>query len=569
MWIVSRVRKVEISHFRSIETLNWEPYAGINCIVGPGDSGKSTLLDAIDLCLGARRNIQINDGDFYRLNTEVPIRIAVTLGDLKDGFKQLDGYGLYLRGFTRTGEVLSEPRADAEMVLTIQLEVKSDLDPVWSLYSERAAAQQQARLLTWADRLRLSCARLGSFGDYNFSWRKGSVLNRLSEERPDVSADLATAARAARSSFGDRADSQLAETLGIVRGAASNLGVSVGKVTARLDAQSMSLSGGAVCLHGEDGVPLRNLGLGSTRLLTTGLQRMAASGSSIVLVDELEYGLEPHRIIRLISSLGAKDIPPPLQAFVTTHSPITVREIPAEQILVLRRKGTAHDLRRIGSDMQGTVRACPEALLASSVIICEGASEIGLIRGLDIYRSSSDVTAIPFSALGVALADGHGETTFSRALTFAKLGYRTLVFRDNDKHPKAGDVAEFLALNGTILKWRDGHALEDELFSSLSEDGVGRLIDQALEENDPDLVEQHIRTASNNQLDLQKCRATPLESSTRKVLGQAAKGKKNSWFKNISAMENVGRIVVGPDLSLSDSRFKKVIEELLVWVSRA
>lgn len=50
-----RIRKVEISHFRSIKSLSWTPAAGINRLVGPCDSGKSTILDAIYLCLSARR----------------------------------------------------------------------------------------------------------------------------------------------------------------------------------------------------------------------------------------------------------------------------------------------------------------------------------------------------------------------------------------------------------------------------------------------------------------------------------------------------------------------------------
>lgn len=33
--------------------------------MGPGDSGKTTILDAIDLCLGARRNVSFSDTDFW------------------------------------------------------------------------------------------------------------------------------------------------------------------------------------------------------------------------------------------------------------------------------------------------------------------------------------------------------------------------------------------------------------------------------------------------------------------------------------------------------------------------
>ena len=60
-------------------------------------------------------------------------------------------------------------------------------------------------------------------------------------------------------------------------------------------------------------MPLRALGVGSTRLLVAGLQRKAAKESSVLLVDELEHGLEPHRILHLLGSIGAKEAPPPIQ----------------------------------------------------------------------------------------------------------------------------------------------------------------------------------------------------------------------------------------------------------------
>ena len=404
---MSRIRKIEISHFRSIQHLDWVPSAGINCLVGHGDSGKSTLVDAIDLCLGARRNAQFADTDFYKLDVEQPIHIAVTIGDLNDALKNLDTYGLYLRGYNvETKALLPEPDAGAETVLTVQLTVESDLDPIWSLYSERAVAQNQTRNLNWVDRVNLAPTRLGASADYNLSWRRGSILNRVSDERADASAALANAAREARKTFGDNAKDQVSETLAIVKDSAEKIGISVGDVTAMLDTHSVSLSGGTISLHDGDGVPLRGLGLGSTRLLIAELQRRAADQTSIILVDEIEHGLEPHRINRLIASLGAKEADPPLQVFMTTHSPVALRELSTSQLYVLRRMANRHEVQNIGShnNMQSTVRACPEAFLASSVIVCEGASEIGLTRGLDFYRVEKGQPSI--MALGVALADG-------------------------------------------------------------------------------------------------------------------------------------------------------------------
>src|SRR5215472_3316945 len=359
-----RIRKIEIANFRGIEQFSWFPSAGINCLIGPGDSGKSSVLDGIDLCLGARRGVQLTDADFHNLDVTNPIRISLTIGELDDALKTMEGYGMFLRGFyAATGEIEDEPERDAETVLTLTLTVAGDLEPTWTLESERAAAQNLTRNLNWADRARISPTRIGPVGDYNLGWRHGSVLNRLSDERADASAALAVAAREARASFGDQAEQQLGETLAVVTETAKDLGIPVGdRVRAMLDAHSVSFSGGTISLHDEVGVPLRSLGLGSARLLIAGLQRKAAEKSTIILVDELEHGLEPHRIIRFLGALGAKEVRPPLQAFITTHSPVALRELSGSQLFVMRQVGTNHEARNVGivDDIQGTIRTFPD-----------------------------------------------------------------------------------------------------------------------------------------------------------------------------------------------------------------
>ena len=172
--------------------------------------------------------------------------------------------------------------------MTLRLTIASDLEPAWTLVSDRAEAQRFSKKLSWSDRVRLAPTRIGAMGDYHLGWRRGSILNRISEERADTSSALAKAAREARNAFGDQAQDQLGETLDIVASTARDLGIPIGEnIKALLDAHSVSFSGGTVSLHDEDGVPLRGLGIGSTRLLIAGLQRKAAGQSSIILVDEL------------------------------------------------------------------------------------------------------------------------------------------------------------------------------------------------------------------------------------------------------------------------------------------
>ncbi|ARL97306.1 hypothetical protein BOC58_31980 [Burkholderia pseudomallei] len=55
------------------------PNQGANCLIGPGDSCKTSILDAIDLLLAERQNVTFDDLDFYDANPENAIRIVATI----------------------------------------------------------------------------------------------------------------------------------------------------------------------------------------------------------------------------------------------------------------------------------------------------------------------------------------------------------------------------------------------------------------------------------------------------------------------------------------------------------
>jgi len=196
-------------------------------------------------------------------------------------------------------------------------------------------------------------------------------------------------------------------------------------------------------------------------------------------MDETELGLEPHRIIRLLGSLGAKESPPPLQVFMTTHAPVVLRDLSGQQLFVVRRGDESHEIIKVGTanGIQSTIRLYPDAFLAPSVLVCEGASEVGLMRGLDQFRTGEGKESI--SACGVALVDcggGDPERCFSRGAAFRALGYRTAVLRDDDIEPTEAIEEAFTADGGTVIAWRDGRALEDE---NLSQNCLKRITRQA------------------------------------------------------------------------------------------
>lgn len=558
------IRHMKIENFRSIKELEWCPEPQMNCLIGPGDSGKSSVLDAIDYCIGSKRNIQFGDDDFYHMNIAEPIVIEITLGDLDDNLKNLDTYGLYLRGFSDFCWINDEPEDGDEIVITIQLKVDGSLEPVWTLYSDRAAQQGVRRILSWTDRAKVVATRIGHYAMNDLAWNKGSVLHRLSDERIETGS-FVDVARDARKSFGTKANEKLAKTRNIVSSTAKKLGVQVGSdVHALLDHDSISFGGVKVSLHNEKEVPLKNLGVGSSRLLVAGLQKEAATGSGVMIMDELEYGLEPHRIVRLLGSLGSKDKKSKMQVFLTTHSPVVLRELSGDQLHVVRNLASNLSISLAGTadDIQGALRSNPEAFLAPTIIVCEGASEVGFVRGVDLYRVANSRSSI--SAHGVALVDGKGVNNILRtASAFQELGYRVAILRDDDAQPDENELEIFLERGGKEFVWSEGNAIESEFFLNLSEDAVRSLIEKAKSFHNEELINQHIRGASNNLFDLTSYGGA-LTTEHRVCLGKAAKSKHNSWFKSVSDMEEVSFEVVAADLQ-SSAEFRKKVDGIFKW----
>ena len=568
---MARIRQVEIKNFRGIKSLSWFPSEGLNCLIGAGDSGKSSVLEAIYFCLGGRRNIQFTDVDFYQLNVEEDIEIGLTVGDLDDRLKNFEAYGDYLRGFNLDNRTIEdEPESHMETVLTLTLSVGSDLVPSWSLTSERAATQGKSRDLVWGDRFRAAPTRIDAKSAYHLGWRQGSVLNRVSSERADASSELAQYARLARAGLDEVTPDQLEKTLSIVASKARELGIPIGdRVKAMLDAQSVSFSGGTISLHNANGIPLAGLGSGSIRLLVAGLQREATEHSKIILIDEVEHGLEPHRIIRLLGSLGAKYEDKPLQVFAATHSPVVVRELSGDQLFIIRPREHDHEILPVGmsDEVQGTVRLYPEAFLAVSVIVCEGASEVGLLRGIDQYRASMGHESI--NAMGTGLVDGSGrDELLKRAAAFQRLGYRVAVLRDSDVEPVEPEESCLVDGGGKVVAWRSGNAIEDELFLSLTNEGVKKLTRRAIEVHGEKLIDDHIKSHTNGERNLESILSEaagndPVTVENGQILGKAA--GKSGWFKTVSQMEYVGREIVGPDLARAKPEFRTRIDDLFGW----
>lgn len=223
-----QIRELKIRNFRGIKSLDWRPSSSLVCIVGPGDAGKSTILDAIEATLSSRW-LQLTDADFPGCDTSKTIEVVVTVGELPQDALCDGRMGLHLRGWSAAGELHDEPEDDEEPVVSVRLTVDASLEPVWELVTER----NNPKTLSGRDRKLFGVVRLGGDAERHLTWGQGSALARLSAEKGKASPVLADAYRKARELVAEGSIAGLNDVAGEVHEAAVGLGAFSGLPTRR------------------------------------------------------------------------------------------------------------------------------------------------------------------------------------------------------------------------------------------------------------------------------------------------------------------------------------------------
>ena len=472
-----RVRHLSVRNFRGIRSLDWPvPDENALCLIGRGDSTKSTILEALRRVFHPQWNLSFDDADFHLCDTTNSITIEAVLGNLPDAFRDLENYGHCLCGWNTEARARTDDPGDGlEDALRIRLTVAADLEPAWSVIKND---EDEGLPFKPSDRAKVAVSLIGAVSDRHLTWSRGSILSQLTETE-NITSSLADAARAAKAALELRREHDLTnfdEVARIAEATAVALGVNVAaSYRAHLDADAINVRVAGLALHDGD-MPLRQLGLGSKRMLTTGLQRQALQTPHITLFDEVELGLEPHRIARLLQHLKKDDTG---QYFLATHSPVVLRELTIADLHIVHCDGgninvVAADQPAIADTIQGKIRHSAEAFLAPKIVVCEGATEVGFLRGLDDYWIESE-NKHSFAYRGVALFNANGASKIKEiAKTLKTLGYSVAVLADSDDPNQFSDVhAQGLRNAGiTVAKWDDGLSIEERVFNDLPWAGV-------------------------------------------------------------------------------------------------
>ena len=557
------LHNIKIKNFRGIQNFEQNFDSGLICIIGRGDSGKSTILEAINLVLSSSWTMSFHDSDFYNCQTDTPIEIEATLTNIPE--KQLAKYGMFVRGIIAGSiidDIESEEAINAKEALTIKLTVTKDLEPIWTVVSYRG---QEPTIITATDRAKMNVSSISDYIDRHFSLNKGNPLytlfkslneNNIDENEGNVVLDILRETKTRiDDSIADKFDSVIKKIIDT----ATALGIDTDGIRASIDHRDISIKENKVCLH-ESEIPLRLKGKGARRLFSLAIQLSIANPNGIILIDEIEQGLEPDRVQHLVSILSKITNS---QIIFTTHSRNVIVELSCNNLFLMTKDATS--LLNIPLELQDCVRSNPEALFMKRIIVCEGKTEIGICRALNQYRQSLD--KINLAYLGIGLVDGGGDSMIERATKFSSLGFSTSLLCDSDKD--MADAKNMLRGAGiSVFDCQAGSSIEQQLFADLSWEQIVQLVDYKIQIEDFDSKAVFQSTYSQKQPmpDFTENWYKVESDELRILLGNASK-RKNGWYKRIDHAEKVGEIIFSDfDKLPADKKTKQMFEELSQWI---
>lgn len=573
------IRHLAIENFRGIKSLDWHLDSSLICLIGPGDSTKTTILDAIELALLPRWNAPFCDTDFFRVETGNPIKIQITVGQLSTDILSESKCGLFLRGYKRHQPLRDDPDDDCEPVVTIQLRVCDDLEPHWELVKNAVA---ETKPLSWKDRERFCMARLGNELDRHLTWTRGSALARITEGATDTTSVLAAVHRAANQAVFSSDNEALNKAASRAKDAAVKFGVALPNLQAGLDTRSQGFGTGALVLHDDSRIPIRSIGLGSRRLAALAIQHEGLGASSILLIDEIEYGLEPHRIRRLIKRLCEDRLPKQNdsevdrgQVIMTTHSPTPIMSLDVRSLRFVRSKQGVTTVCQVDAarvkETQPIARSTSHAFLAKKILVCEGKTEEAMLRGLDDYWETSH-GGRSFATCGVVAVNGQGRCSGpTTCLELKRLGFDVAYFGDSDE-PLSVSEAELAKEGIGVFLWPDNMATEERACTDMTIAALERFLEIAVDRYTEATVREALKEPLGKVVPNGHCRVQSLiddgysEAAVRRAIGKAAKSKKGEWFKDITTGEQLGNVIALQLGEITSTPLATTLAQLEAWV---
>lgn len=465
------IKLLRIERYRGIRELSWRPASGLNLLLGGGNVGKTSLLEAIGLLLSPTTSYTLVDSDYFgrRVEDEFVIEAVMSLP------AEVNRQASMAWPWEWNGQeaVLADaaalenagppggPQPAWPPVYKARVRGTADLELVYEI------VQPDDTVTTFSIGLRREIGLVRLLGDdrndRDLRLVQGSNLDRLLNDR-------GLRARLGREFAADSVDQHLEdeprtrlEHLG-QQFAARQLPGQLG--LAFTGSAGLSINSLIGLTADKEGVvlPLATWGSGTRRLAALAIADTLQDGQPITLVDELERGLEPYRQRQLTKHIAER----PGQTFVTTHSASVLSGAVAASVWYVDTGGQVGELpaekiaRHLARD--------PEAFLARLTIVAEGATEVGFLEDL------LDRELAGWRDRGVYVADGGGNDDallLLEALSTGGVKFAGFVDNENRNQGRWGRVRNRIGL--LLFQWGTG-CLEQNVIPMFNSDQVHALI---------------------------------------------------------------------------------------------
>jgi putative ATP-dependent endonuclease of OLD family len=444
----AEIKQLHIKGFRGIKDLKWNPYEGMNIILGGGDCGKSTILEALGFLFSPRSNRSLTESDFWNKNSEAGFSIEATIS-VSDNFEFSSGTKIYWP-WEWDGKNPILPVAESDVipeaqssVFKVAVSATSDYELSWDVIQPDDSREHFPMGLR--RKIGLVELTVDDQNDRDLRLVYGSSLDRLISDNSLRSKIVhAIAQIPLKDSLSDSAKQSLNELdnslrkehlpSGLDLGVTGSQGISIGSLI------------GLLANKGEISLPLASWGAGTRRMAALQVSAAKDSESRITTIDELERGLEPYRLRQLVSSL----LNSATQSFVTTHSPVAISCSGGAQLwyadaagnlgMLDREKTAAHQQRD------------PETFLSRVSVIVEGETEVGFVSAILERLFGGN----PLDA-GVRVSLGQGDDQLLNLLdSLNKSGIKFAGFADNDgKSPGRWNLLK-ADMDARLFQWENG-----------------------------------------------------------------------------------------------------------------
>ena len=449
-----------IQRFRGIQELSMHLAPEVNIILGGGDVGKTTILDAISLLLSPTNAATLSDTDYYcRKITDGFVIEAIMFLPPESG---IDHQVKPSWPWEWDGQHAVVPSVDADTstqglpVYRLRVRGTEDLELAYEVVQPDGAADHLSVTL----RRSIGLVRLGGDdrNDRDLRLVQGSALDRLLS---DKSLRSRMASELAQGEVTSQLMPEKQEALTSLDEAFFQQNLPHHLSLAIIGGQGASITSmvGLTAVRDEVHLPLASWGAGTRRLSALAIAQQNQGQAPITVVDEIERGLEPYRQRALMEKLQSRRS----QVFITTHSPFVIEAASNAAFWHIDSKGKVGSLA--GTKINKIRTSDPGTFLSRLAVVAEGATEVGFVSAL-LERALPS----PLKDHGVHVCNcGGNEETLEvlEALTSSGLCFAGFADDENKNPTRWQTVAA--ALGPVLFRWPSG-CIEQNIIGAAPDD---------------------------------------------------------------------------------------------------